>query len=239
MHLSPTELRRLADDIDDTHRDAMRTFAAEAGEHHFGEQLRAGRRSFLARVAAGGAALSFGSALVPVSRLLSAAGAQQLDDIAIAAFAESVELSLVAAYDAGLPFLSSELTPVAETFASHHREHADVFGGLAGDAASGQPNAALMGALAPGIDALGGTNDVLAFVKTLENQAVATYAYALTAIEGTEVVTATASILPIESAHAAALSFALGEGPEAWFPFGAFESADIVNGLDPAVFPVG
>lgn len=239
MHISPTELRRMAGDIDDMHRDAMRTFAAEAGEHHFGNQLRAGRRSFLKRVAAGGAALSFGSALVPVSGLLSAAGAQRFDDAAIAAFAESVELSLVAAYEAGVPFLSSELTPVAETFMGHHREHAEVFAELAGDEASGQPNTALMGALAPGIDSLAGTNDVLLFAKTLENQAVATYGYTLTAIEGTEVVTATASILPIESAHAAALSFALGEGPDAWFPFGAFESPDIANGLDPAVFPVG
>lgn len=239
MHISPTELRRMAGDIDDMHRDAMRTFAAEAGERHFGDQLRAGRRSFLTRAAAGGAALSFGSVLVPVSRLLPRAGAQPLDDVAIAAFAESVELSLVAAYEAGVPFLSSELTPVAETFMEHHREHAEVFAELAGDAASGQPNTALMGALAPGIEALTGTNDVLVFAKTLENQAVATYGYTFTVLEGSDVVTATAGILPIESAHATALSYAVGEGPEAWFPFGAFESPDIANGLDPAVFPVG
>lgn len=238
MQISPRELRRMASDIDDMHRDSMRSFADEIGELHFGEQLRDGRRAFLKKAAVGGAAVTFGSALVPVTSLLPAAGAQGLDDTSIAVFAESVELAAVEAYKAGAPLLSAEILPVAETFLGHHQEHADAFGSLAGDAATGQPNQALLDALAPTIEGLQTEADVLGFAKAVENQAVATYAFALTALQSQAAASGTATILPVESAHATALSFALGEGPDAWFPFGGFESADIGNGIDPAQFPV-
>ena len=42
----------------------------------------------------------------------------------------------------------------------------------------------------------------------------------------------------MESAPAAALSYELGEGLEAGFPFGAVESSDIALGFDPSIFPV-
>lgn len=195
------------------------------------------RRAFLHKVATAGA-IGFGSALVPMSRLLPAAGAQQLDDRAMAAFAESVELALVAGYEAVAPLLSSTVLPVVETFLDHHQEHADAFAELAGDAATGRPNAALMETLSPIIDGLSGQSDALAFARSLENQAVATYAHSLTVVEDPAVVAGAATILPVESAHAVALSLVLDEGPEAWFPTGAFESADIAQGFDPAVFPV-
>ncbi len=216
----------------------MRTFADEIGELHYGDELRSGRRSFLKKAAAGGAAISFGGAIVPVSNLLPAAAARQLDDTAIAVFAESVELAAVEAYKAGAPLLSAEVLPVAETFLGHHQEHAAAFASLAGDAATGAPNQALLDALAPTLGGLQSEADVLGFAKTVENQAVATYAFALTALTSPEAAAGTATILPVESAHAAALSFALGEGPDAWFAFGAFESASIADGIDPAAYPV-
>ena len=61
MQISPKELRQMAGDIDDMHRDSMRTFADEVGELHFGDEFQAGRRSFLKQAAVGGAAISFGS----------------------------------------------------------------------------------------------------------------------------------------------------------------------------------
>ncbi len=76
------------------------------------------------------------------------------------------------------------------------------------------------------------------FAKGVEDQAVATYAFALTALQSPEAASGTATILPVESAHSAALAVALGLGPDAWFPFGAFESADIANGINPADYPV-
>lgn len=238
MQTSPKELRQMAGDIDDMHRDSMRTFADEIGELHYGDQFKAGRRAFLKKAAIGGAALTVGSSLVPVSSLLSSAGARQLDDTAIAVFAESVELAAVEAYKAGAPLLSAEVLPVAELFLGHHQEHAQAFAGIAGDAATGEPNAALIEALSPMIAELSDEAGVLAFAKTVENQAVATYAFALTALQDPGAAQGTATILPVESAHAAALSLALGEGPDQWFPNGAFESADIAQGINPADFPV-
>lgn len=238
MQISPKELRRMASDIDDMHRDSMRTFAEETGELHFGEEFRAGRRSFLKKAAAGTGVIAFGSGIVPIRSLLPVAGAQELDDVTIAVFAESVELAAVEAYKAGAPLLSAEVLPVAELFLGHHQEHAGAFAALAGDAATGEPNAALLEALGPTIQGLTDEAGVLGFAKTVENQAVATYAFALTALTSTEAASGTATILPVESAHAAALSLALGEGPDAWFPFGAFESADIADGINPADFPV-
>lgn len=238
MEISPKELRALASDIDDMHRESMKTFADEIGEIHFGEQLRNGRRSFLRKAAVGGGVVAFGSGLVPIQRLLPVAAAQELTDVDIAVFAESVELAAVEAYKAGAPLLSPEVLPVAQLFLSHHQEHAGAFASLAGDKATGKPNAALLAALDPTIKGLKDQAGVLGFAKAVENQAVATYAFALTALQSTEAAAGTATILPVESAHAAALSFALGEGPDAWFPFGAFESADIANGLNPSDYPV-
>ncbi len=238
MQTSPKELRQMAGDIDDMHRDAMRTFADEVGELHFGDEFKAGRRAFLKKAAIGGAAITVGSALVPIHSLLPGAGAQELDDTTIAVFAESVELAAVEAYKAGAPLLSAEILPVAELFLSHHEEHAGAFAALAGDAATGEPNAALLEALMPTISGLSDEAGVLAFAKDVENQAAATYAFALTALQSVEAAQGTATILPVETAHAAALSLALGEGPDMWFPNGAFESADIAQGINPADFPV-
>ncbi len=176
---------------------------------------------------------------MPVSSLLPAAGAQGLDDQAIAVFAQSVELAAVEAYKAGAPLLSPETLPVAQLFLGHHQEHADAFGSLAGDAATNAPNAALLEALQPTLAGLSDEAGVLTFAKGVEDQAGATYAFALTALQSPEAASGTATILPVESAHSAALAMALGLGPDEWFPFGAFESADIANGLDPNVFPAG
>lgn len=239
MQISPKEFRKVANDIDDMHHDSMRTFTEEAEELHFGDATRNGRRSFLTKAAVGGTALTVGSALVPISRLLPRAYAQGApSDVDIAVFAESVELAAVEAYKAGAPLLSAEVLPVAELFLSHHQDHAGAFGALAGDAATGAPNAALLEALGPTIAGLKTQEDVLGFAQTVENQAVATYAFALTALTLEAAYQGTATILPVESAHAVALGLALGQAPGDQFPTGAFESADIANGINPADFPV-
>jgi len=196
------------------------------------------RRSFLQRAALGGVALTVGPVVLPIAGLVPSAGAQQRDDEALAAFAESLELVLVEVYGAAMPLLSEAITPVAQTFAGHHRDHAETFAELAGDAATGAPNPVLLEALAPVLDGLSGQGEALALARDLESQVVVTYTWAMTTIEDAPVVEGVATILPIEAAHAAALAEALGEGLEASFPSGAFESADLTFGLDPVAHPV-
>lgn len=197
------------------------------------------RRSFLRRAGIGGAVVAVGPALVPVERFLPPAAAQAAGDAALAAFAESIELVAVAAYEAGVELLSESLAPVLQTFAGHHEEHAEAWAAVAGDAATGQPNAALLEALTPAIEAFGSQNEVLRFARDLENQLSVTFGHLVTVLEEADVVAAAVTILPVESSHAATLSYELDEGPEAWFPFGPLESSDLALGLDPAVFPVG
>jgi hypothetical protein len=252
VKISAKELLALAGDVDDQHHEAMRDFREEAGELH----LRASRsrRSFMrtaGAVGAGGALLSSG--LLPFGSL-SMAGAQGLTDTVIAGYAQSVELAAVAAYTAAAPALTEAPLAVASMFLSHHQQHADAFGAVAGADARPKANEKLVAFVTPTLNTVaqgvkdGGkgteelTGAVLEFARVLENQAAYTYAAALTLLQSADYAKATSTILPIEAQHAAVLAIALGKGPDAIFPTGAFESAalgdgtDPLKGLDPATF---
>jgi rubrerythrin len=251
VQISAKELRHLASDVDDMHHDAMRTFAEEASDLHL-DATRGARRSFLKKsglAAAGGTLLAATGGLASFTRLGGVAAAQDLTDTVIAGYAQSVELAAVAAYEAAAAKLSGDVLAVATMFAGHHQEHADAFGAVAGDDARPEPNAKLVEAVTPTLEAVAEaeaseelTATILEFAKGVENQAAYTYAFALTALMDPAFAGATATILPIEAQHATVLSLALGEGPEMWFPTEAFESAavgdgtDPLAGFDPAVF---
>lgn len=159
--------------------------------------------------------------------------AQQVDR-RFAAFAESVELVLVAAYDAILPLLSDELVPVAEICLGHHRQHAEALADLAGDAATGEPDPVLLEALTPQLAELGGPGSALRFAKDLEERMVATYVAALGRLEQPEVVALAATVAPVEASHAVMLAELFDGTSEDRFPTGAFEPTDPLLGFDPA-----
>jgi hypothetical protein len=250
LQISAKELRHLANDVDDLHHEAMRTFKEETAELHL-ESTRA-RRTFLKRsglAVAGGTLLVSGGGFGPLSRLGGVAAAQSLSDTQIAGYAQGIELAAVAAYTAAAPKLSGDVLAVAQLFAGHHQEHADAFGAVAGDDAQPEANAKLVEAVTPTLQAVGEaepsealTGQILAFARDLENQAAYTYAAALTLLSEAAFAAATSTILPIEAQHATVITLALGEGPEQLFPTGAFESTalgdgtDPTKGLDPAVF---
>jgi hypothetical protein len=253
VQISAKELRQMASDVDDMHHEAMRDFREEAAELHL-TAARGARRSFLKKAGvagAGGALLSLGGGLMPLTRLGGLAAAQDgLTDTVIAGYAQSVELAAVAAYTAAAPALKGDVLAVAQLFLGHHQDHADAFGAVAGDDARPEANPKLVAAVTPTLQAVADgvaagtdmTTDVLQFAKTLENQAAYTYAAALTLLMDPAYAAATSTILPIEAQHATVIALALGEGPDAWFPSGAFESAalgdgtDPLAGFDPAVF---
>lgn len=242
MEISPKELRALATDVDDMHHEAMRTFQEETAELHLGA-FRTSRRRFLAgagAAAAAGGVLAISNGFLPTSRLLPKAYA--LTDVDIAVFAESVELAAVAAYTAAAGKLSKEVLPVGQMFLKHHQDHAAAFATLAGSGATGKPNAKLVEALTPTLNGLKDEAAALDFAFTLENQAADTYAFALTALTLEAAYKGTATILPIESAHAGVLGMALAKDLKAIFPT-AFIPATVGagepgKGLDPGAFPV-
>lgn len=252
MQISAKELRHLASDVDDMHHEAMRSFREEASELHL-STARSGRRSFIKKgglAALGGTVLSTGGGLTALTRLGGVAAAQEgLTDTAIAGYAQSIELAAVAAYMTAAPKLSGDVLAVAELFAGHHQDHADAFGAVAGEDARPEANQNLVDLVTPTLEAVGAaepseelTNQILAFAKDVENQAAYTYAAGLTLLTDPAFAAATSTILPIEAQHATVLGLTLGEGPEGWFPTGAFEAAalgdgtDPLKGFDPAVF---
>jgi rubrerythrin len=214
VHITARLLRRLAADVDQLHHEQMKTFAEEAADLH----LDAARR---------------GSPL---------AAALSLDDETIAGYAQSVELAAVAAYGMAAPGLSKATLPVAQLFMSHHQQHADAFGAVAGDKKASGPNQKLVTALTPTLRSIKDEMGALEFAFTLENQAAYTYAAALTLLQDPRYAAATATILPIEAQHAVVLGLALGKSVPDVFPTQAFEStqlgdgSDPLAGLDPAAF---
>ncbi len=243
MQISPRELRDLASSVDDMHRDGMRTLRDELEEVHRGDTARVltrSRRQFLTRAGTGGVALAAATTVTPFASFLPTAWArpaQALDDGAIAVFAESVELAAVAAYGAaaGTGLIAAEVLPVAQMFAGHHQEHAGAFAGLAGDAATGAPNQALLDEFGPLIGAAPDQAALLEIAFTLEQAAAATYLFALGALQSPEAAAATATILPVESQHAVVLGQALGKPTSDFIP--SFETQS--GALDPAMYPVG
>ncbi len=249
MEISAKELRQMAGAVDEKHRAVMKTFREETAELHL-DTVHTSRRGFLRRAGTtagvGGAALAFGPALVPVTGLLASANAspRALTDVDIAQYAQSVELAAVAVYGMAGGVLSAGVKPVGELFAKHHQDHADAFGSLAGDKAVKAPNAKLVAAVTPLLQAIKTETDALNLAFVIENQAAATYAFALTVLTVPAAIAGTATILPIEAEHAAILGAALKMDFAGLFPNGAFEAASVgaagdpKTGLDPAKYPV-
>ncbi len=238
MEISERELRQLAHSVDDQHHDGMTTMASDIAELHAEtRRFRAeSRRSFLRKAGVGAGALTIGGTVLPFARLVPA-GAQELTDGDIAAFAESVELAAVEAYKAaaGSGKLAAPVVEVGTIFAGHHQEHAQAFGGAAGAKATGKPNPKLLEAVGGQLKAAKDQKSILQIAYDLENAAVATYMFGLGALKSPQALALTASILPVESQHAVVLGSALGKSADDFVP--AFETD--AKKVDPAQFPAG
>jgi len=235
LQLSGREFRERAEEVDDLHRDAMRTFEADVREiHHVG----ASRRQFLKRAGVGGALAAVGGSVLPIARFVPAAWAQAaLTDVDIAAFAQSVELAAVDAYTAAANSgkLSADAVAVGTMFASHHNEHAGAFAGIAGASAPNKSNQAIVDDFGPRIANAADEAAILQIAFDLEGAAAATYLFALGALQDPEIAATTATILPVESQHQVVLGTALGKELEEFVP--AYETK--TGALDPEQYPIG
>lgn len=248
-------IRRLVDEVDQQHRDAMRTIADDLTSVHLDdadEALVASRRRFVRNLGMG--AVAFGA--VGVSGVALAQGASAAEDsgggtgggtdsasegttaelpgpdIDLVVFAQSLELAAVAAYQLAVDtnLLDPMAVETARTFGRHHGDHAEALGGLAGDAATTEANPAVVEAVVPQIEGAGDQNALLQVLYGVEEGAAATYLLALGALESWQAAGPAATILPIESQHAVVLGQML-ELPESdWMP--AFGTTDAA--FDPA-----
>lgn len=187
------------------------------------------------KIAAGAGIVAIGSQLLPVSSFLPRVAAAD-GDAGIAAFAASVELTAVAAYqaaaDSGLVTTKAVLD-AAVLFMGHHTEHAAAFAAASGGAATGKLNQKLLDALSPSLAAATSENDVLQIAYDLENAAAATYLFALGALTSVAALQLTASILPVEAQHAVVLGQVIGADAATLLPPFETETAFV----DPAKFP--
>jgi hypothetical protein len=204
--------------------------------------LHPSRRRFLRGVGLSGAALTLGGVVLPIDRLLAAAGAQEAEPTApeLAAFAETIELAGASLYGAMRGRLSRPQAVSAITaFQKHHQDHANTIGPAAADKRVSKPNQLLLPTLTDQLNRAQGENGVLRVAYDFENGVAATYLYIVDAIDDEGLHKTAASILPIEAQHAVVLGTLIGETPKDVTAPDAeqrgFESAD--RRLDPAQFP--
>jgi hypothetical protein len=242
MEISEHSLRHMVREVDDLHREGMRTVRDEIAALHTGAANRvwaSSRRRFI-RDAGAGLALVIGGTAIGVGTLASPASAAGLTDQDIAKFAESVELAVVAVYNLALKggkLHTPAVIATATTFASHHTDHAKAFGAFAGDIATAKPNLGVLAAVSDEIQEAPDETHVLSVAFDTENAAAATYLYAIGLLQGAQILGTTASILPVEAQHAAALGYVLGKDPDTdadYLP--PFQTTD--DELTPAKYPV-
>jgi hypothetical protein len=253
-----TRFRRLAREVDEQHRTAMRAID-EADPGAAGDDAAAAsRRSFLRGLGLGGTALTVGATAVAVG--VSRAGAQTTttagettttvpattttavpkaptdEDVVILVFAQSLELALVELYDAAISSgkLTEDVLPTVAAFREHHLQHAQAYAGLAGKAALNRPNQAFLDETMPTVEEASDQAAVLGCLFDLENAAANSYTAALAEVRGLNPATAMANILPIEARHAVVLGEALGLPLDEYVP--AFEDPE--QGLDRDQFPI-
>jgi Ferritin-like domain len=231
VEISERSLRALVAATDDQHRASLDSLPDDI------RALHGATRRFRRFAIPSAAVAVIGTQVVPISGLVPRAMAAD-GDAGIAAFAESVELTAVAAYTAAAQsglVTTAAVLDAATVFSGHHSQHAAAFASAAGAAATGTLNKALLDALTPGLMAAKTEADVVKLAFDLENAAAATYLFAIGALESKEALQLTAAILPVEAQHAVVLGQVIGADVELTLP--AFQSQ---NGfVDPAKFPVG
>ncbi|WP_426572527.1 ferritin-like domain-containing protein [Aquihabitans sp. McL0605] len=176
------------------------------------------RRAFLTRTAVGGA-LAAGAVALPLSALMTSAGAQEggtlkdLEDFDYVAFAGPLELAAVQAYTTALNLgtLDSEWTAHAQQFQANHQSIAD------GLVTVGDPNAAAPIAdvafaktANDAIRAAGDQNGVLLALSNVEDTLAATHLAAVRLLLEESTAKTATQILTTEGQQAALLAVAAG-----------------------------
>jgi hypothetical protein len=254
----------MASEVDDEHREAMRTIHDDLTSSFVTRpDAPADRRSFLRGTGFSGLVVAVGGLALSLDAMIHSAAAQTStttsepgsttsgvptttttlpprqpndDDRTLLGFIESLELTAVAAYGMALASkkLSDTVGGVAAIFQAHHLQHAQATGSLAGPAAPHTANASLVAAFGPHFQSAADEKALLQLAYQVENAAAATYAAALAQITGTDPAAVMASILPIESRHAVVLAQAIGIGISDMAP----TIENLKNAATPKQFPI-
>lgn len=232
MQIGEAELRSMTRDLDEAHRASLPAVRESLAE--FSENARTSRRGFLAASglavgALGLAACGRSGTASPASRGSSGgmptgspSGLQ--GDLRVVALAAALENLAVGAYDAGIAAATAgklgAVPPAVVTFATtaraHHRDHAAAWNGVL-EAAGSRAITGVPLTIKPQIDQqLAAVKDVPGLAElalSLEDVAAATYLSGIGTISDRGGIKTAAAILPVETQHAAILTFVLGKYP--------------------------
>ena len=157
-------------------------------------------------------------------------------DVDLAAFIVTVELGLVSAYaSAGAKIPDPRDAALARTFAAQHRDHADVWAGVAGSKTVRRPNPRLLRATLADVAGAATPGGVYGVMQILEDRVAATYQHALERLLSDAHLELAASILPVECQHAVVLGILAGKQLKELIPVNFQTPEDFI---DPAVFPI-
>jgi rubrerythrin len=158
-------------------------------------------------------------------------------DADVAAFAASIENTLVAVYtEMAKQVDDPAVAHLVSMFGDHHQAHARSFNGLAGaKSVGGASNPKLTVALLPGFRAARDQSSVLVMAAALEDRVAATYEFALDNLRTAAAKRLTASVLPVEAQHAVVWGAILGHATRTMVKL-SFEGRE--GFLDPSQLPV-
>jgi Ferritin-like domain len=136
-------------------------------------------------------------------------------DVAVLVFSQTLELALVAIYDAAITGgrLDPAHSALATLFRSHHLEHSQAIASAAGKSSKNLANKAVVRKFVSLVGAATDQNGVLLALFHAETAAAATYGQALGQLKATDSASTVASIYPVEQRHAAVLARAVGLNP--------------------------
>jgi hypothetical protein len=176
-------------------------------------EIRPTRRGFLRGVGLSTAVVTIGPAVLPISGLLAAAGAQEAapTPTQLFAFAESVELAAAAFYGLLRPRLARPAAvALAAPYARHHQDHAASVGPAGGKDRIGKPNATFLPTLTDQLGQARSEADALRIAYDLENSLASTYLVIVDGLTDVADLRLASSILPVEAQHAVALGSLIG-----------------------------
>lgn len=197
------------------------------------------RRGFLARIAAGGAALTVGSQLLPLGTLIGAQegeedAVEREGDDAIVAFLASVALAGSTAYSAAISsqnaLVSEPVVEILRQFGAHHRRQAAGLNSLI-EVPVEEPNATLLAEQEQVIEQAADQAALLTALQELEQAVAATHLAALGELEAQADAALVARALPVCAQQATVLGSFLDQPleelvPESQTTDGALTEAD-------------
>jgi len=227
MAITERELTAMTGELDMLHKETFPSVAKSLDEFtanlsHLRTSRHTARRSFLAGV--GGAVVVGTIAACSSSSATGSGGTNYTGDLKVVALAAALENLAVTAYAGALTMAGQgklgkvppSIAAFVKTAMGQHKDHSAAWNGVLKQAKlkpiTGAPLTITAGEVAK-LHKAKSVADVAKLALSLENAAASTYTFATENVSSAGGIMTAATIQPVETMHAAILSFVLGEYP--------------------------